>query len=435
MGDIETILNPGTIAVVGASRDKKKVGHIIFKNILESNKEVFPINPKAENILGHRCYNDLLEVPKDIDQIIIAVPAKIVPIVLRQAEKRRVKSAIVLSAGFSEVGNEELEKRIIKIAEETGIKILGPNSYGFINPYQKLNTTYFEGIPKPGSIAFISQSGAIGSAVLDKNLRLSGFVSIGNSAQLDFSDFIEYYSKDKETQVITLYIESLKEGRGKRFMEVCKNCKKPIVVLKAGKSKQGQKAAASHTAALTSEAGVYSGIFRQCKIIEADSIKQMFDIAAIMVKYPGKSFKEVTVITNAGGLGVLTTDYLQKNNIKNSKLSETTISKLNKILPTNWSHRNPIDLIGDALAEDYNNAIQLTKNEKSEINLVLLTPQNMTEPIGTVRAILKSKKPAIACFVGGESIVKAKEFMDQVGIINFDNSKEMCNALGKINRT
>jgi acetate---CoA ligase (ADP-forming) len=433
MGDIGRILNPKTIAVIGASRDEKKVGHTIFKNLLKSDKKVFPVNPKAEKILGQKCYSDLLEIPHEIDQIVIAVPAKLVPLILRQAEKKNINSAIILSAGFSEVGNTELEERILTIAKETGIKILGPNSYGFINPSRKLNTTYFERMPKQGNIAFISQSGAIGSAVLDKNIRLSGFVSIGNSTQLDFSNFIKYYAQDEETKVITTYIESLRESRGGRFMEACKKCKKPIIALKSGKSKQGQKAAASHTAALASEAGVYTGIFKQCKITEADSIKQLFDIATILTKYPNKKFKETTIITNAGGLGVLTTDYLEENKIKNPKLKETTISKLNKILPSNWSHNNPIDLVGDALAEDYQNAIQLAENEKSDFIIVLLTPQNMTEPMGTVRAMLKSKKPIIACFVGGERISKAKIFMDQIGIINFDNPKEMCDVLGKIN--
>ena len=210
--EVDTFFNSETFAVVGASRDPNKVGHTVFKNLLRSDKKVFPVNPKADKILDRNVYKDIFEIPYQIDCIVIAIPAKFVPLTLRQAQKRKVKSAIILSAGFSEIGNTELEKQVINIAKEANIKLLGPNSYGLINPYQKLNTTYFEGSLKQGAIAFISQSGAIGSVVLDTETRLSGFVSIGNSAQLDFSDFIEYYSKDKNTKVITIYLESLKKG-------------------------------------------------------------------------------------------------------------------------------------------------------------------------------------------------------------------------------
>lgn len=431
MGDVNIFFDAKTYAVVGASRNEKKVGHSIFKNLLHSNKKVFPVNPKTKEILGHKCYEDILEIPYQIECVIVAVPAKLAPLILRQCEKRKVKSVIILSAGFSEIGNKNLEERIKKIAEEANITLLGPNSYGFIDPTQKLNTTYFEGIPKEGKIAFISQSGAIGSAVIDSAEKLSGFVSIGNSLQLDFSDFIEYYSKDKKTKVITLYLESLQEEKGKRFIEACKKCKKPIVVLKAGKSKQGQKAAKSHTAALASEQGVYLGILKQAKVIEVDSIKQLFNVARILEKY-GKIENKTAIITNAGGLGVLTTDACEENKIKIPNLEKSTIEKLNKILVPNWSHNNPIDLIGDALAEDYEKTIQILEKEKFDFFTILLTPQKMTEALATAKTLLKTKKPVFTCFLGGKQIQKAEEFMDQFGIINFDDPKEMCDTIGKI---
>jgi len=431
MSDVSTFFNVKTYAVVGASRDEKKVGHAIFKNLLQSNKKVFPVNTKAKEILGHKCYEDILEIPYQIDCIVIAVPAKFVPLILRQAQKIKIKSAIILSAGFAEIGNIELEERIKKIAKESNITLLGPNSYGFISPSQNLNTTYFEGIPKLGNIAFISQSGAIGSAIIDSIDRLSGFVSIGNSTELDFSDFIEYYSKEKNTKIITLYLESLKKNRGKRFIEVCKKCKKPIIALKSGKSKEGQKAAKSHTAALASEAGVYRGILKQAGVIEADSIEQLFDIARLLDKYP-KLGNKAAIITNAGGLGVLTTDACETNKIKIPSLTQSTIEKLNKILPSNWSHNNPIDLVGDALAEDYENTIQILEKENFDFFIVLLTPQRMTESLKTAKALLKTKKPVIACFLGGKQVQKAKDFMNLNKIINFDDPKELCEAIGKL---
>lgn len=431
MGDANIFFNAKTFAVVGASRDDKKVGHAVFKNLLQSNKQVFPINPRAKEILGHRAYEDIFEIPYQIDCIVIAIPAKFVPLILRQAQKRKVRSAVILSAGFSEIGESGLEQRVVQIANEANIKIIGPNSYGFIDPTQNLNTTYFEGIPKRGSTAFISQSGAIGSAILDMANKLSGFVSVGNSMQLDFSDFIEYYSQDKNTKVITLYLESLKEGRGKRFIEVCKKCKKPIIVLKSGKSQAGQKAAQSHTAALASEAGVYGGILKQAGVIQVDSIKQLFNVARILEKYP-KMGGRAAIITNAGGLGVLTADSCEVNKIKMPSLSKSAIGKLNKVLPVNWSHNNPVDLIGDALAEDYEKALQIIEKEKFDFSIILLTPQKMTEALQTAKILMKAKKPVFACFVGEEQVKEAKEFMDRFGIINFAYPREMCEAIGKL---
>jgi len=397
MGDANIFFDAKTFAVVGASRNDEKVGHVVFKNLLRSNRQVVPINPNAKEILGHRAYGDIFEVPYKIDCIVIAIPAKFVPLILRQAQKLNIKSVVILSAGFSEIGNYKLEQRIMQIADEAGIKILGPNSYGFIDPTQNLNTTYFDGETKKGSTAFISQSGAIGSAVLDMSIKLSGFVSIGNSAQLDFSDFIEYYSKDKNTKVIALYLESLKKGKGRKFIETCKKCKKPIIVLKSGKSRAGQKAAQSHTAALASEAGVYSGILKQAGTIQVDSIKQLFKVAKILEKYPMLGNK-VSIITNAGGLGVLTADECESNNIKIPSLSKVAMDKLDRVLPPNWSHRNPIDLVGDALSKEYDDAIKIIEKEKFDFVMVLLTPQKMTEPLKNCQNTDENKEARFCLF-------------------------------------
>ncbi|MCK4650369.1 CoA-binding protein [Candidatus Pacearchaeota archaeon] len=431
MGDSKTFFNAKSIAIIGASRNPTKVGHTIFKNLLKSNKKIFPVNPKTEKILNHKSYNDLFEIPYQIDCIVIAIPAKLVPQTLRQAGKRKIKSAIIISAGFSEIGNTKLEQQIKQIAKEENITILGPNSYGLIDPHQKLNTTYFQGDIEPGQIAFISQSGAIGSAILDSQQKLSGFVSIGNSAQLDFSDFIEYYSKDSQTKVITIYLESLKKEKGRNFIETCRKCKKPIIVLKSGKSQAGQKAAQSHTAALASELGIYNGILKQAKCIQVDSIKQLFQLANILTKYP-KLKNSTAIITNAGGLGVLTTDYCEKNNIKIPQLKKSTIEKLNKTLPQNWSHNNPIDLVGTALAKDYETTLKIIEKENFDFIIALLTPQQMTQSLLTSKTLAKSKKPIFTCFLGNTQIKKAKEFMNKSEMINFDEPKEMCDTIGKI---
>ena len=430
MVEVKEFFNAKSFAVVGASRDEKKVGHAVFKNMLESGKQIFPVNNKAEEILEQKCYKDLLEIPYNVDCVVIAIPAKFIPITLRHAEKKKAKCVVILSAGFSEIGNNDLEKQILKVAHETKIKILGPNSYGFIDPHQKLSTSYFSGIPKKGHTAFISQSGAIGSAILDSGKKLSGFVSVGNCSELDPSDFIEYYSRDEKTKVITLYLESLKKDRGLEFIKTCKKCKKPIVVLKSGKSSAGQHAAASHTAALATETGVYDGILKQAGCIQVDSIKQLFDVAKILEKF-GHLKKRAAIVTNAGGLGVLTADACEENGIEIKELTPTILEKLNKVLPENWSHNNPIDLIGNALAKDYENALSIIEKGPFDFIIVLLTPQKMTEAVDTAKLLLRIEKPVVACFLGGHQVLVAKKFMKKFGALNFQDPKEMCEALGK----
>ena len=257
---------------------------------------------------------------------------------------------------------------------------------------------------------------------------------------MDFTDFIEYYSKDKETKVITLYMESLKQEEGKKFIEVCKKCKKPIIALKAGKSQKGQEAAKSHTAALASEQGVYSGIFRQAGIIETNNIEELFNAARILEKY-SKIGNKALIITNAGGLGVLTADSCEENKIELPSLKQSTIEKLNKILPQAWSKHNPVDILGDALAKDYEKTIQsLEQEEKQNFDffIILLTPQYMTEELATAKIIAniqsKSKinKPVFACFLGGNKIKGAEELMNKNNIIHFEDVREMCECLGKI---
>ncbi len=436
--DISKLLNAESFAVIGASRHKEKVGHALFKNLLDSGKKVYPVNPKADEILGQRAYKDLLEIPYDIDCALIATPAKTTPLILRQAIQKKIPTAIIVSAGFSEFGNNELEERIKQIALESNITLLGPNVFGFVNPYSNTNTTFYKGMPKKGNIAFISQSGAIGAAILDKIDKLSSFVALGNSSLLDFSDFIEYFEKDKNTKVIALYLESLKPGKGKRFIETCKKCKKPIIAIKSGKTKSGQKASASHTSALASELGIYEGIFKQSGIIEANSIKELFQIARFLKRIEKKQLgNKACIITNAGGIGVLTTDYLSENKILVPGLPEKTKLKLSEFLPDGWSKNNPIDMIGDALAEDYDKTISILKSESwFDFFIVLLTPQYMTETMETAKALIKLKqqtsKPIVACFFGGPQVEEASTLLHHNSIPVFNEPKEMCDVLGKI---
>jgi len=427
---VKEIFEAKSFAVVGASREENKVGHIIFKNLVSRGIKAIPVNPNAESVLGVKCFKSIVDIEK-VECVIIAVPAKFVPSVLRDMGKKGIKNAVVISSGFLEVGNEKLNDEIKEIVKDNKINLIGPNTMGFVNPHNNVNTSFFDGMPEKGDIAFISQSGAIGSAVLDRKIKLSGFVSLGNSLIVDFSHFIEYFSKDKNTQVITLYIESLRENMGRKFIEACKKCKKPIIALKAGKSLIGKRAASSHTAALATEEGIYEGIFKQCGIIEVDSIKELFQIAEIYSKFRS-SGKKACIITNAGGLGVLCSDYCFKNGIEIPELTEKIKNELNKILPDGWSKNNPVDIMGDARADLYFKTMKVLEKENFfDFFIVLLTPQHMTEPYKTAEAILGiERKLVVACFLGGEKVQMSINHMrDKIPV--FDELKEMCVALGK----
>jgi len=432
---IEKFFNAKSFAVIGASRDSKKVGNIIFKNLLKSNLDVFPINPKAEIIVGHHAYPDILSLPYKIDCAVIAVKSEQVPDILYECGKKQVKSAVVISAGFSESGNLELENEIKKIAEQFNITLLGPNVLGFLDTSRHINATFFRGMPNLGKLAFISQSGALGVGILDKfiqqNLGLSSFVSIGNSASTDFSDFIEYFSKDKNTEIIALYIESLKQNRGQRFLDVCRKCRKPIFAIKSGKTEAGQKASQSHTAALATNPKIYSGIFQQAGIIEIENIMQLINIAKLYKKF--HNLKKACIVTNAGGLGVLTADYLAQKNIQIPKLPENITKKLSEFLPTSWSKNNPVDLIGDALAETYEKTILVLDNQNFfDFFIILLTPQHMTQPLETAQLLIKLKKPVIACFLGGNQVSQALLFLKQNNIPFFTEPQDIAEVLDKL---
>ena len=431
-GDLSGMLNAKRFVVFGATDKEEKPGYIIFKNLLDAGKEVFGINIKGGSAQGQKLFRDINEIAYNIDCAIIATPAKTTPIILRQIAKRNIKNAVIVSAGFGEVGINDFEEHIGKLAEELKINLLGPNSFGFSNPLEKINTSFYSGEIKKGEISFISQSGAIGSGIIDKMKSFSGFVSIGNAVNLKISDFVEHYSTDPNTKVICLYMEALENNEGRRFIEVCKNCKKPILVLKAGKTVGGQRAAKSHTAAVSSERGIYSGIFNQAGIVECDSVKQMFQTAKAIGKY-GKINGPACVVTNAGGLGVLTSDYLEENKISLMKLEDKLKRKLNKVLPLNWSHNNPIDIIGDANFKRELDAFKILEKEKDiGFYIVLLTPQYMTEMKKSAKLLTMLQLPVFACFLGGDKVEMAKEVLKREGIPFFEDPREMCEVIGKV---
>ena len=336
--DLSKFFKAKSIAIVGASKDPKKVGHVIFRNLVDGNFQgnVFLVNPNAYQILNKKVYKTLNNIEEEIELAIIAVPAKIVPGILKDCGKKKVQNVIIISSGFREIGNEKLENEVKLLLEKFKIKCIGVNCIGCFDAITRLDSLFLPRYrmkrPKPGGISFISQSGAIGSAILDlattQNYGIGKFISYGNATNIDESDILEYLGEDKETKTICMYLEGIKDG--KKFLKIAKKVSKvkPIIALKAGITEQGKKASISHTGALAGEAEVYYAAFKQANIINASSLQDMFNFARILEKTIPAKGNKVQIITNGGGYGVLSTDEIIKNNLSLAELDKKTICRL-----------------------------------------------------------------------------------------------------------
>ncbi|MBU0957295.1 MAG: CoA-binding protein [Nanoarchaeota archaeon] len=460
---MEKIFNPKSVAVIGASHEKEKVGRLIYDNLIGNSKlKIYPVNVKGGKINGERVYSSVSEIEDEVDVGIIVVPAKVVPVVLEEVGEKGIKNAVIVSAGFGEVGNKKLEEELERVAEKYGIKIVGPNCMGVINPYSEMNASFFKKIPPKGKVAFLSQSGAIGSSILDKDISLSGFVSLGNMLNSGFDDWIDYFSKDDNTNTLMLYIEDVKDGE--KFFESVKKCDKNIVALKSGKSLKGMEAAKSHTAALASDYNVYKGIFEQLGIVEVDNIYDLTRAARVLSIHPNLTGKKACIVGNAGGLGVLASDYAEKYKIDLPNLPEDVKKKLNEVMPKQWSKHNPIDIIGDAKAERYMKAMEVldlngclqnsskknfgqsefktapTRRDGGENSdwfdffIIILTPQQMTQPMETAKVISKLKKPVFAVYSGGEGLGDSVDYLRKKDVVVFSELENLFRVLGRIVR-
>ncbi len=418
---MKELLKPRTIAVIGASNKKSKVGYSLMRNLEGFQGEVVPVNLHERNILGKKCYKSILYVEKKIDLAIIAVPAKFVKATIHECREKGVKAVIIISAGFSEIGRKDLEEEIMK--EKGNMRILGPNGFGVVNPYIGLDTTFAKTTPKKGDIAFVSQSGAIWSGVAEysanENFGFSGFVSLGNMMDISFEDAIQYFDSDEKTRTIVLYIETLKDGR--KLMEIAKRCKKKIIALKAGISEAGMKAALSHTGSMAGSYEVYKAAFKQSGIILAESLTEAFDKA----KHGIIDERKVLIITNAGGPGTLIADYCDRNKIKIVELP-----KIKFKLPDAWSHRNPIDLVGDAKSDRFKEVFSKIAKEKFyDLVIVGVTPQKMTDLENIAHEVVRfkkrSRKKVVACWMGEEG----KEILENANIPNFFDPKRLVEYL------
>ncbi|MEM4245384.1 MAG: CoA-binding protein [Candidatus Nanoarchaeia archaeon] len=418
---MKELIQPKTIAVIGASNKKSKVGYSLMENLKRFKGEVIPINIHEKKILGKKSYKSILFVEKNIDLAIIAIPAAFVKQTIKECRQKGVKAVIVISAGFSEAGRKDMETELMK--EKGSMRVLGPNCFGVVNPYIGLDTTFAKTTPKKGDVAFISQSGALWSAIAEhsvkENFGFSGFVSLGNMMDIGFEDALQYFENDSRTRIIVLYIETLKDGR--KLMKIAKKCKKKIIAIKAGTSEAGIKAALSHTGSMAGSYEVYKAAFKQAGIILADSLTEAFDKA----KYGINEERKALIITNAGGPGTLMADYCEQNKVEVVKLPRIKFA-----LPTAWSHRNPIDVIGDAKSDRFKEVFKkIARKNFYDLAIIVLTPQKMTDVKNVAREVVrfkkKSKKKVVACWMTEEG----REILENGKIPTFSEPKRVAEYL------
>lgn len=420
MKQLDYLFTPRSVAIIGASHTPSKIGYVILSNfVLGAYKgKVYPINPNTQPILDQKVYASILDIPDRIDLAIIVIPAKIVPKALKQCVKKGVKVVTIISAGFSETGEEgrKLEEECKKIVEENGIRALGPNVIGIYDSSSQVDTLFLSrercGRPKEGNIAFISQSGAVGSTILDwlskESIGISKFVSYGNAMDINETDLIEYLGRDKKTGVITAYLEGLKNS-SKKFIQVCREIskKKPIIVLKAGKTKKGMEAVSSHTGSLAGSGKIYSAAFKQTGIIEAHSWEELFDFARVFSTQPLPKGNRIAIITDGGGFGVLATDEAERQGLDLREPSRILKRRISRVMPPYGIYKNPIDLTGDANAERYRVVIEECLGSKEYDGVIAITlfqvPTLEEEVVNHIIKLHKRfKKPILACAAGGE---------------------------------
>ena len=441
--DFRGFFEPGSVAVVGASREKGKVGNEILVGLVRGGFEgkVFPVNPKADELEGLKCYPDVKSIGETPDLVVIAVPAQAVPAVMRDCVAARVKAVVIITAGFKEVGEEgrELERSVLQIAKSGKVRVIGPNCLGLMVPGRKLNASFGGDLPKPGDIAYFSQSGALLAAILDmaraSGMGFSKMVSLGNKADVSELDMLKALDVDPDTRVIAGYLESITNGDA--FVREAERIsqEKPILLMKSGGTSAGSKAASSHTGSLAGDEAAYECVFERAGIIRCNSIKAQFDIAQALAGQPLPKGPSVAVITNAGGPGIMAADAIERQGLTFAKLTDQTVKKLTAGLLPSASANNPIDVLGDALADRYEFALDTVLHDPNvDSVLVLLTPQAMTECEATARTITllareNGEKPVLACFMGGQMVEKARDLLREGGVPSYDSPESAVSAI------
>jgi len=447
---LDALFKPRSVAVIGASRKPGKIGYTILKNIIDYGfkGKIYPVNPAATEILGHKAYPSVLDIPDEVDMAVIAIPADKVLDVAEQCGKKGVKVLVVITSGFGEVGNKEAEEKLVEIARKYGMRILGPNIFGIAYTPSRLNATFGPPELREGSIAFISQSGALGIALMGwtymEEIGLSAVVSMGNMADLDVAEVSEYFAEDENTRVITIYLEGLKPGTGKRFIEIMRkvSLKKPVIVIKAGRSKRGAMAVASHTGSLAGADQVYDAAFKQSGVLRAYTVEEMFDWARAFAYQPVPKGERTIIITNGGGVGVLATDAAEEYGVPLLVPSEELKSKLRETMPWFGSPRNPVDLTGQAGVENYVKALEVAYNSDEVDNIIVLYCRTaILDPLELAKAIVEvankhadKGKPLLAGLVGGRDVYEAIRYLNRNKIPAYPSPERAVSSLATMLR-
>jgi len=429
---LDCIFAPRAVAVIGATENKGSVGRTVFQNMGRGGfgGTVYPVNPKRSSVLSVRAYPNVASLPEKVDLAVITTPAATVPGLIRECADAGIPGAVIISAGFKETGpaGVELERQVMEEARRGKMRLIGPNCLGVMNPHNGLNATFATTIARPGNLGFISQSGALCTAILDWSLRenvgFSSFVSIGSMLDINWGDLIYYLGDDPNTKSIIIYMESIGDARS--FLSAAREVAltKPIIVIKVGRTEAAAKAAASHTGSLTGSDDVLQAAFRRVGVLRVETIAELFHMAEVLSKQPRPAGPRLTILTNAGGPGVLATDMLIGSGGTLAEVSPEAMAAYNQLLPAAWSHNNPIDVLGDAGADRYAKSVAIAAADKnSDGMLVILTPQAMTDAIGTADALRPYAKipgkPLLACWMGGKEVEPGEDILNAAGIPTF----------------
>jgi len=448
MINLNNFFKPKSVVIVGVSRNPNKVGHVLFRNLLDGGYQgdVYIVNRSTARVLDFKCYKSVLKINKKIDLAIISVPAKFVLDIVKECNKKKIKDVLIITSGFAEVGDIKLENKLREFVNKNKMRMIGPNCLGILDPSNSLDTLFLPRYrmkrPDAGGISFVCQSGAIGSTILDlateMGHKFAKFVSYGNATTIDESDIIEYLGEDKDTKVICLYVEAVRDGR--KFIEVMNKVtkKKPVVVIKGGMTEEGNKATLSHTGSLAGSVEVYFGVFKQVGIIRADNLNEMLNYASVFEKLMKPKGNRVQVITNGGGFGILSADAISLNkNLEMAKLSSKSISGLKKKLSKLVSLSNPLDLVGDASTESYKLALEYCMDDKN-IDAILLivlyqTPLITTDIVDVISEMNElKKKPIIVVSAGGEFTEVLSESLESNGMVTFTFPEEAVKSMSAL---
>ncbi|MCW4032583.1 MAG: CoA-binding protein [Candidatus Bathyarchaeota archaeon] len=465
--NLQMFFSPKSVAIVGASKKSDKSGHIIFSNFVQNKRrgifkgEIYPVNPSEDSILGYKCYPSVKNIPDDVESVVIVVPAKAVVQVLKEAADKGVDAAIIISAGFSEIGNHKGENTIKEIAKKSGIRILGPNCIGVFDSYEGMDTLFLPetkvlktgdvmvATPRPmaGYTTLISQSGGFGVAALDyltgQEIGISKFVSFGNKSDVNESEMLYYINKDENTRVVLLYVESIENGR--EFLEVAKEFtkEKPIVALKSGLTKAGARAASSHTGALSGSDEIYDAAFIQTGVIRTQNMCEFFNVGKAFVFQPPAEGRNVAILTDVGGPGVMAADESELRGINIGKLSSDTLAKFQKLkeskkIPSFSTNTNPIDLTGSATSEMFEHSLKVLLDDKNINGIIIIgihhlpaIEEDYVDVIGKIS--IDHQKPIVACDIGETEMAKyIRSRFEKLGIPAYDSPEEAAHAMAAL---